>query len=139
MTDGPPKSACKGTLYLHLCHLCRRAELFAAWPVALPAIKSKKPQRVHSSIFAFAASSSTVSLMFVSFFYMFVFPMFLSEHELSTSSPSPSISISCRICLARSFNANFSSKSAKSVMVPSMMPRIWDVTCHVRQQGATGG
>lgn len=39
------------------------------------------------------------------------------------------IPISCRICLARSFNANFSSKSAKSVMVPSMIPRIWDVTC----------
>lgn len=36
VTDCPPTSACKGTLYLHLCHLCRRAELFAAWPVALP-------------------------------------------------------------------------------------------------------
>lgn len=34
----------------------------------------------------------------------------------------------CRICLARSFRANFWSKSSKSVMVPSMMPRICDVT-----------
>lgn len=72
------------------------------------------------------ASSSTLSLMFVAFFYMFFQCSLPNFHGLSTSRTS---AISCRICLARSFNANFSSKSAKSVMVPSMIPRIWDVTC----------